>query len=818
LNLLGRINLVTILAALSLYSCGGDGLFYGRSETDKPNTIKIPFKLTNQNSSGLELVPSVATNINVQITGCISSYTFGPGAITVGNIELFIGDRSCLVKLTSFDFNSKTYSATASGATNFTNWTTPGAAGSIATFANTVLSTDTIKVFLISQVTQGGVLGTDIIAYTFTDIQAGTAKSVGTVSVQTGVPLTVQGRAAPNFTILAARFLSINANGSANVSFTAQCGAGVSGSAGAYSCSSIPETQFDYIFIPDAYSQGSITVAQANAAFSANTPTSVASGNEVGAGGSDLNSNTVTNGGFYTSNASPLVTGTTPFAASSLNYVFFIRAKDANSNTSSYIYYYVTLNTTYTIGSTSACSTTFAGGSGTASNPYLVNTRSALANVGSGACVSNSVYFLQVANIDLGGSGNPWTPIGLLGQYEGAGFTISNLYINGAPGQYSGLFTQGFAGSSVSNLILSNVNITIATGLTQPVVGALMGQLGAGATVTNVSSSGSVTMNNSSVNSWAGGLIGIVQGNVSSSSSSVNVTMNPGTFTQGGGVGGLVGFLVDNSGSVSISNSFATGTLSTPGGTVSNSTYGSGGLVGVINDGFSPNTASITNSYATGNQTLAITSTATNSGIYIGGLVGLALMRTTILNGCFSSGTYSITGNANTNINMGGVVGFQQGGGTISNCYSMSTLSVSGTFSSGIGAVGGFIGSINSAGVGVTVSNSYAANASISVTGAAHNQGFFGIEVSTAPTVTGDYYFFNSGSTPSNIYTTGVTSYTTTTQMQTQSNFDVNNGGSFTFGTNTNNWKMPSANPLSPNSLLSPVQFWQCGSNGITCP
>jgi hypothetical protein len=107
----------------------------------------------------------------------------------------------------------------------------------------------------------------------------------------------------------------------------------------------------DYIFIADAYSQGAITVAQANTAFGANTPTAItatgtgSTGTTVAAGGTDLNSNTVTNGGFYTSNSSPLVTGTTPIYPSNLNYVFMLRMRDTTGaqNTLSYLYFYVNI-------------------------------------------------------------------------------------------------------------------------------------------------------------------------------------------------------------------------------------------------------------------------------------------------------------------------------------------------------------------------------------------------------------------------------------------------------------------------------------------
>ena len=337
---------------VSVMACGSNmigGL--GRNPTPVKVSLEYlpPVAVNLENHPmGLGLV-STGSSLAVSVDGCASGYTVGsagsPTTIASGVVNLYNGDRSCLVKLQRFTLGSTNYSSVATGATNFSTWT----AGSVATFANTSSSTDTIKVYVIQQV-DSPLTGSSAVIYKFTDIASTTTSSLSQSAVTTPVPLTVQGQAAPNFTLVQGRYLSTNSNGSGNLSFTLACGATVSGTGASETCSGVNlTTQLDYIFIADAYSQGAITVGQANSAFAANTPIAITAtgtggtGTTVAAGGTDLNSNTVTNGGFYTSNSSPLVTGTTAIYPSNLSYVFMLRQRDGSGNTMSYLYFYVNI-------------------------------------------------------------------------------------------------------------------------------------------------------------------------------------------------------------------------------------------------------------------------------------------------------------------------------------------------------------------------------------------------------------------------------------------------------------------------------------------
>jgi len=790
-----------VLCLFTLTTCGKDELFGPRPAGGKANQLDIPLSINPRASAlaldyseGLNLQPNVAATPNITVSGCTNVSTFGPTTIrSGGTIRLYTGDTNCIVKLNSFVLGSTKYCASSSatgcssatGATNFSTWL----AGDVATFQNSNGSTtDKIKVYVQSQVTQGGVLSSDNVVYNFTDINAATSDALSAVTVQTPVGLTVNGNPSPNFTVTQARILSTNTNGTDNMSFTLQCGASMTGSSlSTYACSgNVLQTQFDYIFISDAYSQGSITVAQANAAFNANTPTTI--GNLIVApGGTDLNSNTLANGGFYTSTSTPLVTGSS--ISTQPNNVLMIRLKDLSGNTQSYLYMYVNL----TLGSATvaACGGYFAGGAGTSGNPYQVNDLQTFANTA--LCTTSTTYFIQTANINLNGSSsNPWAPFVLYGQYNGNGYTISNLYLNDSAGTVVGLFTTINSSASVSNLTLSSVTVALSNN-NESEIGALAGQ--SEGTITNCSASGTIT----GVDSIAGGLIGYMDGgSITNSSSSVALTIN---LISGIGFdyragGGLVGSIASPA---SISNSYATGAVNASGTLSSTVPYYGGGLVGTSGN------VTISNSYSTGNQTVSVGDANLGSGTYMG-MIGLN--SSTTVTGCFATGTYSFTSTDTGNnpaISLGGISG-DVTSTTISNSYSMVTLSSSGPVKSSFAFAGGFIGTEHGSS---TVTHSYSASPSMASISFSNSEGFIG-DGGGLTTVTGSY-LYNNGNVV-NQTLTGLTSLNST-QIHTQGSFT-----NFTFGTSsTNNWSMPTANPLSPGAVLSPVQLWQCGIKGITC-
>jgi len=286
----------------------------------------------------------------------------------------------------------------------------------------------------------------------------------------------------------------------------------------------------------------------------------------------------------------------------------------------------------------------FAGGDGTPGNPYQVASAEHLNNVRNHL----DKYFIQTDDIDLksylnvdaedynGGAG--WIPIGerfyegipkkpnFTGNYNGGGFTISNLMIN-SPSSYVGLF--GESTGTISNLSLTGADVK-----GKNYVGGLMGS-NHGGTVTNCNVTGDVGFYEE-YGSYIGGLIGVIKGgSVSrcyskgtvSAKNGINVggligkieegfssdvieSYSASNVTGGTQVGGLVGANIPGgAGGNNITNSYATGSVSqdVSEGNTNHPQPSIGGLVGY-------NAGAVTNSYATG--------TVTGPGGSIGGLIG----------------------------------------------------------------------------------------------------------------------------------------------------------------------------------------------------
>jgi hypothetical protein len=314
------------------------------------------------------------------------------------------------------------------------------------------------------------------------------------------------------------------------------------------------------------------------------------------------------------------------------------------------------------------------------------------------------------------------------GNLNGNNYMISNLYANSSSS--AGLF-YSLAGS-VYNLSLENLSI-ISTGWGVGGLAAYVcgGEIETVPEIINVYSSGTIEGSGS-----VGGLIGDSGGecsnyaaNISSSSSSVNVTCS------GDYCGGLVGF----SDGGNITNSFSIGNITATGGFV-------GGLVGYSNTG-------VSNSYATGN--------IYSESEYVGGLVGY-LYEGGIVNNAYARGNVDAASGS-----VGGLIGDCYG--IINNSY--STGNVSGDYAGGLvgnlygGAynsfstgqvasaesVGGLVGDIfYSEGV---IVNSYWYNRSdnISCYGTNGVEGAEGNENCTA--ISNLEYFYNYDNPPMNLST-----------------------------------------------------------------
>lgn len=123
-----------------------------------------------------------------------------------------------------------------------------------------------------------------------------------------------------------------------------------------------------------------------------------------------------------------------------------------------FVYYRNTANDNFRLDFYNLPFTRFAGGEGTADNPYLVSTVGDMRQIGA----ESSAHYRMVNDIDMG-VGGVWTPVELKGGFDGDGHTLLNMNAAGEA-DYCGLFST-VSGSSetekayVRNLVLRNPRI-----------------------------------------------------------------------------------------------------------------------------------------------------------------------------------------------------------------------------------------------------------------------------------------------------------------------------------------------------------------------
>jgi len=287
-------------------------------------------------------------------------------------------------------------------------------------------------------------------------------------------------------------------------------------------------------------------------------------------------------------------------------------------------------------------------GTGTQSDPFLINTAEELYLLRLFPCELDKCFKLT-GDVDLSGfdgkEGRPaFEVIGnrveaFTGVFDGNGYTISNLTINGD--SYLGLFVRLESGAEIKNLGVVDVNI-IGTG---DCVATLVG-LNAG-TVSQCYSTGVVCGNY-----YVGGLVGLNHGNITQSYSTAVVNASDGD------VGGLVGL---NWGVVAKCYSMCTvGGDYSVGGLVGdnyssvNQCYSKGVVIGIYDVGglVGSNGGSVNQSFSMG---------AVSGNSYVGGLVGF--------NRSNVSKSYS-TGAVSGKDIVGGLVGYNWPHTTVNQSYS----------------------------------------------------------------------------------------------------------------------------------------------------
>jgi filamentous hemagglutinin family protein len=317
----------------------------------------------------------------------------------------------------------------------------------------------------------------------------------------------------------------------------------------------------------------------------------------------------------------------------------------------------------------------------------LVNNVTDLGNISQNL---NGTYALG-ANIDassFAGFTSGTTFNGLLDGNGGLGanYAISNLTLSLRHGSDSyGLFPFIGSGGTVSNIILTNVNITAGADI--QFIGALAGQNSG--TISNVTVASGNVSGGLFMGIGAGGVVGQNQGTITNAISAVTVSV--GNATSDSELNFAGGVVASNLGA--ISNAIATGNVgggafSWVGGLVGQN--GLSGSIGTINSsyalgnvnvsgfssmagglvGFQQRGSSIFNSQAFGDVTATANAQQSSDGSFAGGLVGQnfgtinGTNSPTLASRCIPGATMSCAAGAvsvGTNGSAGGLVGGNQG-------------------------------------------------------------------------------------------------------------------------------------------------------------
>lgn len=324
----------------------------------------------------------------------------------------------------------------------------------------------------------------------------------------------------------------------------------------------------------------------------------------------------------------------------------------------------------------------FAGGSGTADDPWQIATPDHLDEVRNYLGDMNSdKHFILIDDIDLDtppyNSGEGWVPIGVAtnqftGSFDGDDYSIDNLFIDRDGNWFQGLFGYVATVASISNLSLVNVDV-----IGYSSVGGLVGENKGN--LTSCSVEGNISSTSQNVGGIAGRSDGTIhschsEGTVTTIDSNnagglvgrnnnviINSSSNCDVFGYGNNsYGGLVGWNQGN-----IEDSHATGDV--------DGLIYTGGLIGRNYDG------TVMNSYATGN----VVSTEYGVGGLVGKNGGLPAMHEPTITSCYATG--DVEGIAA----VGGLVG--DNAGFIDNSYATGSVWGSNTVPF-ISGVGGLIG------------------------------------------------------------------------------------------------------------------------------
>ena len=319
----------------------------------------------------------------------------------------------------------------------------------------------------------------------------------------------------------------------------------------------------------------------------------------------------------------------------------------------------------------------FAGGCGTADDPYLIETERHLKNISYDPLahyqLMNDIVFGKVAD----GQSN-FIPlfndeIMFNGILDGSGFSIKNLTVCNKDTQYAGLFACIGENGIVHNLTIENAKMCGVN-----YVGGIAGySLGS---ITNCRITGMITnLPGSSSSVYIGGIVGFLRSSLNGCSAEVTVNANGLNTTNNlalACIGGVAGYCANDSVGKTSYTAISDSIISVV--SDGNRDLYVGGIFGCAGGLFDgAYFMELQNCYSTGEITIVTEDSYLYDTIFVGGIAGYSIA---MMNDCYANCSIAIDSNMDTfpqgSIHAGGLIG--KSDNVLTNCYAIGDLKLNG--------------------------------------------------------------------------------------------------------------------------------------------
>lgn len=266
----------------------------GGDAAAQSDMVNVPVVLEYSGST-LAFGLADATSFTMSLEGCASGYS-STAHETDPSLKVYKFDQNCLAKLTAFSFGGVNWVPSATAP--FTTWL----ANDTAKFADSTNALNQILVKVASQL-DNPVSGTEPVTYKFSEIRTGSDTNIPQTVVGDSHIMSVNGQAAPSFTVKSVGFLSMTTAGAGQFQFTMECTDPLTGSGIAVACKDVKFIDLKYKLVEDTFG-GVLTHAQAAGLFSSGSDSVAIPGDVVNPG-----QNGTINGGFVTKAGAQALTG-----------------------------------------------------------------------------------------------------------------------------------------------------------------------------------------------------------------------------------------------------------------------------------------------------------------------------------------------------------------------------------------------------------------------------------------------------------------------------------------------------------------------------